>query len=240
MSAGAIGGVGTSQAIEGAFGSLKSADFMNVLLSELSNQDPFEPADSSALLEQLSSLRNIESQLSLQKSIETLVNQNRLASSAGLIGRGVAGLGDNGLQVQGVVQSIRIEGGEAILELSGGKSVRASNLSRILDPSGAGDGETGPLWDVADAQGNRTPDGVVDATDVAVWNQILLENMNREYRAADFADGRIPPDKVGQKFLPRGFGDGDFNRDGVIDAADIQLVSELAAEVFRVSQAAGA
>ena len=68
MSAGAINGASSvgAAAGESGFAALRSEDFIKVMLSELTNQDPFEPQDSAALLEQMSSLRNIESQLSLQ------------------------------------------------------------------------------------------------------------------------------------------------------------------------------
>ena len=47
--AGAIGGAGGSN----RFNELSSEDFMKIIFTELQQQDPFEPNDSSALLEQL-------------------------------------------------------------------------------------------------------------------------------------------------------------------------------------------
>ncbi len=35
------------------FSSMKSEDFMRIIFTELANQDPFQPSDSSALLDQL-------------------------------------------------------------------------------------------------------------------------------------------------------------------------------------------
>ena len=85
-------GSGTERPITSRFSDLSSEQFIEVLFAELQNQDPFQPSDSGALLEQLSSLRNIESQLSLQTQMETLVSQNQLASAGNLIGKLVAGL----------------------------------------------------------------------------------------------------------------------------------------------------
>lgn len=137
MSAGAIGGASNSigQALDsGAFGALKSEDFIKVLLSELSNQDPFEPQDSGALLEQLSSLRNIESQLALQDKLESLVLQNELTSAGVLIGKTVAGLDANNSQVQGLVVSVRVQDSKAILELDTGKTLPLDRLTEISQP----------------------------------------------------------------------------------------------------------
>lgn len=138
MSAGAIGGatsaVSSTSATSG-FGELDSAEFMKILLSEMSNQDPFKPQDSGALLEQLSSLRNIESQLSLQKQLENLVLQNGLSSAAGMIGKEIEGLDAANDKVSGVVNSVRVENGKAILELSSGKSLSIERVTSIRELS---------------------------------------------------------------------------------------------------------
>ena len=135
MSAGAITGASSvgGAAAAGGFGDLKSGDFIRVLLTELSNQDPFAPQDSGALLEQLSSLRNIESQLSLQEKLEDLVLQNQISSAGGLIGKEVTGLGENNTQTKGLVTSVRVQDGEAILELDTGRSLPMNRVTRIAN-----------------------------------------------------------------------------------------------------------
>lgn len=138
MSAGAIGGAttgATSNTGSAGFADLDSNEFMKILLSELSNQDPLKPQDSSALLEQLSSLRNIESQLSLQKQLENLVLQNGLSSAAGMIGKEIEGLDSFNDEVSGVVTSVRVENGKAILELSSGKSLSIERVTSIREVS---------------------------------------------------------------------------------------------------------
>jgi flagellar basal-body rod modification protein FlgD len=138
MSAGAIGGTSsgtttTSTSGAGAFGDISSEQFIKILVSELSNQDPFEPQDSGALLEQLSSLRNIESQLSLQKQLESLVMQNQVASASGMIGKTVTGLDDANNQVVGVVSSVRVQDGKAVLELNTGKLLAMDRVTEIAN-----------------------------------------------------------------------------------------------------------
>ncbi len=135
MSAGAITGAGTvgASGSAGAFGDLNSEDFIRVLLTELSNQDPFDPQDSAALLEQLSSLRNIESQLSLQEQLGDLVLQNQVSAAGGLIGKLVAGLDGSSNQVEGVVTSVRVQDGVAVLELDSGKALAMDRVTRIAN-----------------------------------------------------------------------------------------------------------
>jgi len=134
MSAGAIGGAGAATATgTGAFGAIKTEDFIKILVSELSNQDPFQPQDSAALLEQLSSLRNIESQLGLSEQLESLVLQNQVSSASGMIGKLVSGLDDANNDVQGVVSSVRVQDGKAVLELNTGKTLSMDRVTEIAN-----------------------------------------------------------------------------------------------------------
>lgn len=138
MSTGAIGGASSGSStgtIGTGFAELDSAKFMKILLSELSNQDPFKPQDSGAMLEQLSSLRNIESQMSLQKQLESLVLQNGLTSAAAMIGKEVEGLDAENDTVAGVVASVRVEKGKAVLELSSGKQLPIERVTAIKEVS---------------------------------------------------------------------------------------------------------
>lgn len=152
MSAGAIGGIGGGLgAVQGTelperaqtnrFAELDSDDFVKVLVQELSNQDPFEPHDSAQILEQLSSLRNIESQATLQDRIEELVLQNEIAQAGGLIGRLVQGLTEDGDRVEGEVTSVRVRDGQAVLELDTGQRLPMARVERIAGEGGGSSGE---------------------------------------------------------------------------------------------------
>jgi len=142
MSAGAIGGTATAQATQptnNAFAEMSSAEFVNILVTELTQQDPFEPNDSAALLEQLSSLRNIESQTNLNDQLQTMVNQNAISSASGLIGQEVTGLNNSNVSVTGLVTSLVIENGQPILRLQDGSRLPAD---RVTDVSNLGDFDT--------------------------------------------------------------------------------------------------
>lgn len=121
----------TIESSTGAFGKLKSDEFIKVMLSELKNQDPLNPQDSSKLLEQLSSLRNIESQLDLQDKLSSLVLQNQVASAGNMIGKLVSGLDDSNDAIQGVVTAVRVADGKAILELDSGKTLGMDRVTRV-------------------------------------------------------------------------------------------------------------
>lgn len=117
------------------FAQMNSSDFIRVLITELSNQDPLQPNDTTKLLEQLSSLRNIESQSALEDSLKSLVLQNGVIQASGMIGKLVQGLSVNGTQISGLVTSVRVVDGAAQLELDSGISLPLENVQLITDAS---------------------------------------------------------------------------------------------------------
>jgi flagellar hook assembly protein FlgD len=114
-----------------AFSALRSEDFIRIIFTELSNQDPFAPNDSAALLEQLNSIRSIESDLQLVERLESLVFENKLASAANLIGRHVEGLSRDLARISGTVVSVLRLSDSVMLQLDGGDLLRLENVGRI-------------------------------------------------------------------------------------------------------------
>lgn len=125
------GGVAASPQAN-AYSQLNTEQFIKIIFTELSHQDPLQPNDSKALLEQLSSIRNIQSDIDLSSRLNSLVSQNELSSAAGLIGKQVSGISEENRRIQGVVQSvIRTQDG-AVLKLPGGQYMRMSNMDEVL------------------------------------------------------------------------------------------------------------
>lgn len=117
------------------FSEMSSEDFIKIIFTELSNQDPFKPNDSSALLQQMSSIRSIESDLKLTDQLKSLVTQNQLSSAGGMIGKFVGGLTSDNNRVAGVVVAVSREGEDVNLELDNGWTVPINNVERVIDPA---------------------------------------------------------------------------------------------------------
>lgn len=143
MSIGALTGTSgaelTDRAQTNRLAELSSDEFIKIMITELTNQDPLEPTDSSAVLEQLSSLRNIESQISLEQKLEELVLQNQITQAGALIGKMVQGLSDTNVRVEGMVTAVRVIDGKAVLELDTGRTLSVTQVESIaeLPPSSA-------------------------------------------------------------------------------------------------------
>ncbi|MEM8739837.1 MAG: flagellar hook capping FlgD N-terminal domain-containing protein [Planctomycetota bacterium] len=113
------------------FAEISSEEFLGIILEELSNQDPFEPNDTAATLEQLSSLRNIEGDIALQEQLQSLVLQNTIGQAGALIGRQVEGLNNDGRNVSGTVTSVRVIDGQSRLQLDDGSAVEFANVTNV-------------------------------------------------------------------------------------------------------------
>ena len=116
------------------FSSLTSADFIRIMFTELANQDPFQPSDSSALLDQMNSIRSIESNIDLMDRLDTLVFENKLSSAANLIGKTIQGLTDDGLRVDGTVTTVLRQGDDVTLQLDTGWRLAIDNIELIHQP----------------------------------------------------------------------------------------------------------
>ena len=116
-------------------GQLKVEDFINMMVTQLQNQDPMDPAKSDQLLSQMSEIGQLQSQQSLQTSLTTLVQQNNIGSASNLIGKTVDGLDStSGSKITGKVQSVLVQSGNVVLKLDSGVTLPMSQISSITQP----------------------------------------------------------------------------------------------------------
>lgn len=118
-----------------SFAELTSKEFVEIMFTELTNQDPFEPNDSQAMLDQLSSLRAIESDMRLGDQFDKMVTRTEFAAASQLIGQLVSGISENNNQVVDVVFSVSQTADGPVLNLMGGQRVRMDNLIEVTDPA---------------------------------------------------------------------------------------------------------
>ena len=115
---------------------LDSQEFLGIILAELQAQDPLAPNDTSALVQQLSSVRSIESDLKLTERLEALVSDNRLASAASMVGRRVEGIDAAGQSIVGTVAAVRTNAGSPVLLFEDGASIDLSRVTAVGDFAG--------------------------------------------------------------------------------------------------------
>jgi flagellar hook assembly protein FlgD len=129
-------GVTTATAESNSFGQMKSEDFFALLISELQNQDPFNPNETSDMINQVSQIRNIELSSDLTSTLSQMTDQQRSLGTAELIGKYVEGEVEdaegNTTALTGVVTGVVFgSDGEITLELDTGQQMPASALRTI-------------------------------------------------------------------------------------------------------------
>ncbi len=178
--AGITGNQPVSQA-SSATSSLGGDDFFKLLIAELTNQDPLEPTSNQDLLNQISSIRDIELSSNLSTSLESLTEQQRFASSAGLIGRFVNGKSseEGAPPVSGTVTAIRFDGdGTAILELEGGETIPLDKVSSVMDADRASDALIGQFvtgLSREDPEDPQVVEGIVTGKNTDSQGRVVLE-----------------------------------------------------------------
>ncbi len=121
--------------VKSSKGQLKTDDFIKMMLTQLQNQDPLEPAKNQELLAQMSQIGQLQTSTQLQETLKGLALQNQMGSAGNLIGKLVQGLDGNNDTVVGLVNSVRIENNEVFLELDNGKTLPMGNVMAIAAPA---------------------------------------------------------------------------------------------------------
>ncbi len=114
-------------------GALGSGEFLQIILSELSRQDPLAPSDTSALLDQIATVRSIQSDVDLSDRLGELVKQNELSAASGLIGGVVGGVSTNNERAVGIVLSVSRTKDGAVLNLDTGQRVNFKQVDEVVN-----------------------------------------------------------------------------------------------------------
>lgn len=137
MSTTAVGSstsAGSASALQNSKYNLKTEDFINMMVTQLQNQDPMDPAKNQDLLAQMSQIGQLQSSSQLQDTLKSVMFQSQLSSAGGLIGKTIKGtLADGKTSVSGVVNSIRVVDGDVKLQLDNGNEMPLANVAGITN-----------------------------------------------------------------------------------------------------------
>ncbi len=159
---------------------LSSDDFFKLLIAQLTNQDPMEPTSNAELLQQISSIRDIELSTTLTASLQKLAGQQQFGSASMLIGQYVTSVADShGNVKEGTVVGVKFDPqGRPTLQLSSGIELDMSQLASIVSPVQAGETMVGRQITGLDRRNPAEPEvieGLVTAVRVAEGGEVILE-----------------------------------------------------------------
>lgn len=174
-----------------AFSELSSEDFLQLLITQITNQDPLEPMDNADLLEQLSSVRELELTSTLIDTLQRIAGQDQFSSASSLIGKFVsASPGADGLTQRGVVLAVRFtDDGKPLLQLSDGTELPIERVLTVEAPVRAAEALVGQSVTGINRTKPTEPElveGIVTAVRAESLGEIFLELDNgKELRFRD-------------------------------------------------------
>lgn len=83
--------------------------FLKLMITELTNQDPLNPMDNTQLVEQIGQIRQITATNQLSETLAVLQAGQNLTTASSLIGKEVVALTDQNENVAGVVNKITVD-----------------------------------------------------------------------------------------------------------------------------------
>tara|TARA_R110002095_G_scaffold195600_2_gene174258 strand:+ start:6692 stop:7120 length:429 start_codon:yes stop_codon:yes gene_type:complete len=140
MAVDGISGSGGSNAVnviekdKAGFSGLTAESFLKLLITELQNQDPTEPLGNEQLLAQLSSMRELQSNIELSDTLKAITTGQGLTQAAGLIGKEISGQQDGQSAVAGVVDRAFVREGKAYVGV-GAFELPVSAISDVTQPA---------------------------------------------------------------------------------------------------------
>jgi len=110
--------------------------FLDLMITELQNQDPLNPVDNSELLQQLSQIRSISATNQLTDTLHSVLDGQQLTTASSLIGKKITALTDDNKNVEGVVDRVSVDQDEQenqILRVHiGDDGIQLKNIREIV------------------------------------------------------------------------------------------------------------
>lgn len=94
------------------FNGLNADSFMKLLIAQLQNQDPTEPVTNEQLLNQISTMRNLQSNIELSDVLKSIASNQQFSAAASFIGKSVTAATPNGDPVTGIVDRVFLRDGK--------------------------------------------------------------------------------------------------------------------------------
>lgn len=208
---------GVSNQAETGKPALNQDDFMKIFLAQMQLQDPMDPFDSNAMMQQMSQMTSLSATEELQKSITSLnasIGESEMLSASQLIGKNVqiASGASPLVEGKGLSGSVALPGPATditvnIKDLNTGKVIKTINEGDVT-----GSGLVDFKWDGLDPNGEPMPEGLYAISGTAKINGKVAElptagtyqinsvtmdrNTNKVYMNLENGYGGVPMESV--------------------------------------------
>ena len=118
--------------------SISTIEFMEIMITELTSQDPFEPMNNQDLVNQMAIIQQMQSNQSMTDSFDTLMDKfdnllyrDSLNTASNMVGEMVSGPTSSGGWTTGRVIAVSAEGDNVYLELDTGQAIEWNDVERL-------------------------------------------------------------------------------------------------------------
>ena len=126
-------GFNTATDGSGALSQLGSDAFLKLLVAQLKYQNPLQPTDGAAMLEQTAQFTTVETLQSIAEMNQQLMGFQQVTMGLGLVGKHVDAVSITGERVTGAVESLRFTVDGPFLLLESGEEIPMANVISVSE-----------------------------------------------------------------------------------------------------------
>jgi len=106
-------------------------EFLQMLMTQLKNQDPTNPVDDTAMLGEEAQFSSLEQMQNMNQNLVSLMAMQNVSQAVSLVGKTVTGVDANGAAASGQVASLVFNSGTPELKLVDGSIIPLTNIQTI-------------------------------------------------------------------------------------------------------------
>jgi flagellar basal-body rod modification protein FlgD len=112
---------------------MQMEDFLQLLTSQISNQDPLEPMKDTEFISQMANIASLEQMQQFTKGFETFADSHKDMVAQAYLGK-IVNISEDGSDVAGLVDSVEKNQDGEVFVTVGEKNYRPANIIRVSNP----------------------------------------------------------------------------------------------------------
>ena len=112
---------------------MQMEDFLQLLTSQISNQDPLEPMKDTEFISQMANIASLEQMQQFTKGFETFADSHKDMVAQAYLGK-MVNISEDGTDVAGLVDSVEKNKDGEVFVTVGEKNYRPANITKVSNP----------------------------------------------------------------------------------------------------------
>ena len=112
---------------------MQMEDFLQLLTSQISNQDPLEPMKDTEFISQMANIASLEQMQQFTKGFETFADSHKDMVAQAYLGK-MVNISEDGTDIAGLVDSVEKNNDGKVFVTVGEKNYRPANITKVSNP----------------------------------------------------------------------------------------------------------